>query len=263
MALSWTMDKLGPMAHTAEDCGAVLAAIAGADRDDPSAVDRPFAWPAEGPAGLKKIRLATLRGACDRVQPEVRANFERSLADLAPFAEFQEVELPDFPYGLAAGTIIDCEAAAAFEGLVTGGEIARMAAPEDRIGLQARLLIPAKDYINALRLRRLAQRKLDAWLSPFDAVVAPALAAVASPLGVDFNTYAKAWRDTDLSGGENLAGLPGICLPNGMGERGLPTSLLFVSRAFDEVKLLAIAARYQRATAWHKSHPTIDGDVAN
>ncbi len=261
MALSWTMDKLGPMARSAADCGQILAAIAGADEADPSAVDRPFVWPAENPS--TRFKLATVRGACDRVQPEVRANFERSVEALKEIADVAEIELPDYPYSPVAGTIVDCESAAAFEGLVASGDIERVTAPEDRVGLQAKLLIPAKDYINALRIRRVIQRALDAWLQPFDAAIVPALAAVANPLETDFGEYQRAWRDTDLSGGENVAGLPGVCVPNGFGERGLPTALLFVGRAFDEARLLDLASRYQQGVDWHLRRPPLDDNPAD
>lgn len=261
MALSWTMDKLGPMARSAADCGQILAAIAGADEADPSAVDRPFVWPAENPS--TRFKLATVRGACDRVQPEVRANFERSVEALKAIADVAEIELPDYPYSPVAGTIVDCESAAAFEGLVASGDIERVTAPEDRVGLQAKLLIPAKDYINALRIRRVIQRALDAWLQPFDAAIVPALAAVANPLETDFGEYQRAWRDTDLSGGENVAGLPGVCVPNGFGERGLPTALLFVGRAFDEARLLDLASRYQQGVDWHLRRPPLDDNPAD
>src|SRR5688572_10475948 len=128
MALSWTMDKLGVLARTAEDSGLVLAAIAGADPLDPTAADRPYRFPDDEPA-RPPFRLVALKGGVDNVQPEVRANFERSLNVLSRLGTIEEVRLPDLPYGTVASTLIDCEMAAAFEGLVTSGDVWEMTAP--------------------------------------------------------------------------------------------------------------------------------------
>src|SRR5262249_3686976 len=98
MALSWTMDKLGPLARTADDCGLVLAAIAGPDPLDPSAADKPYAYSPDKDGVPGPCKLALLRGATEGVQPEVRANFEQALDVLRPHAEFTEVALPDLPY---------------------------------------------------------------------------------------------------------------------------------------------------------------------
>jgi aspartyl-tRNA(Asn)/glutamyl-tRNA(Gln) amidotransferase subunit A len=256
MALSWTMDKLGPMGRTADDCGLVLAAIAGADPLDPSASGREYAYP---PADQPQppFRLAVLPGATDRVQPEIKANYEQALEVLRPLATFTEIDLADLPYGTVSGTIISCEMAAAFEGMVTSGDIWEMTAPEDRWGAHAALFIPAKDYINAQRIRRKIQQAMDALLAPFDALLAPTLATVAGPVDRPFSEYHRRWGSVSLSGAENAAGIPAVTVPNGFGERGLPTGLKFVGRAFDENRLLAVARTYQEQTDWHRRHPDV------
>src|SRR5207249_2892636 len=125
--------------------------------------------------------------------------------------------------------------------LVSTGDVWEMTAPEDRIGAHAALFIPAKDYINALRIRRKIQQAMDALLAPFDAVVVPTLSTVASPLAGDFASYHARWGGgVSIGGAENAAGIPAISVPNGFGERGLPTGLKFVGRAFEENKLIAI-----------------------
>ena len=134
MALSWTMDKLGPLARTAEDCGLVLAAIAGPDPADPSALDQRFAFP-DRSSERKRYRLGILRGTLEKTQPEVRRNFEESLHVLRDFADVEnELELPDYPYDAMASIVIDAEAASAFEPLFESGRITELTAPEDRIG---------------------------------------------------------------------------------------------------------------------------------
>jgi aspartyl-tRNA(Asn)/glutamyl-tRNA(Gln) amidotransferase subunit A len=263
MALSWSLDKLGPMCRTAADCGLVLAAIAGPDPEDPTAVDRPFVWPpeseprheAENAETPRRFRLAVLKGAAVQTQPEVRANFEQSLQVLAQHADLVEVDQPRLPAGIANATIIACEMAAAFESLVRSGDIWEMTAPEDRIGVHAALFIPAKDYINAQRVRRRAQRVMDELLAPFDALAAPALATVAPPIAVPFAEYQRGFGTGGLSALENAAGLPGLTVPNGFGERGLPTGLLLVGRAFGEQGVLEVAEYYQGQTDWHQRVP--------
>jgi aspartyl-tRNA(Asn)/glutamyl-tRNA(Gln) amidotransferase subunit A len=248
------MDKLGPMARTADDCGLVLATIAGADPLDPSASGREYAYPPADPR-QPPFRLALVRGAADRAQPEVRANYEQALDVLRPLATFTEIDLPELPYGTVSGTIISCEMAAAFEGMVTSGDIWEMTAPEDRWGAHAALFIPAKDYINAQRIRRKIQQAIDSLLAPFDALVAPTLATVAGPVDKPFSEYHRRWGSRELGGAENAAGVPAVTVPNGFGERGLPTGLKLVGRAFEENRLLAVAQAYQQRTDWHRRHP--------
>ncbi|HJR51570.1 MAG TPA: amidase, partial [Gemmatimonadales bacterium] len=175
MALSWTMDKLGPLARTSEDCGLVLAAIAGPDPADSSAMDRPFAFPDKS-AERKRYRLGVLKGTVEKTQPEVRRNFEESVRVLGDFAEIEEgLELPGYPYDEMASIVIDAEAASAFEPLFEGGRITELTAPEDRIGGYSGQVVLAKDYIRALRARRPAAAALDALLARVDAIVAPTL----------------------------------------------------------------------------------------
>lgn len=255
MALSWSMDKLGPMARTAEDCSLVLAAMAGPDPADDTAV--PLEYRHAPVAGERKFRLATLKEAARNVQPEVQANYEQSLEVLSQFASFEEVSLPDYPYSAVAGTIISCEMAAAFEGFIADGQVWELTAPEDQWGGHSGLTIPAKDYINALRIRRKLQRDLDVWIAPFDAIVSPTLTTVAGPNNRPFAEWSRGYVNSSIGAAANAAGLPGISVLNGFGQDGLPTGLQFTSRAFEEHRLLAVAQRYQQATDWHMRTPEL------
>ena len=254
MALSWTMDKLGPMCRTAGDCGLVLAAIAGKDEADPSCVDRPYTYPEADPP-RPPFKLATLKGAAENIQPEVAANYETSLAVLRDVATLEEIELPDLPYNLVPDVIISCEAAAAFEDLVTSGKIWEMTAPEDRWRIHSDLAIPATSYINALRLRAKIQRALDEVLSKYDAIVTPTLSTVAGPIDMPFGQWSRGFSSTSIGGAGNAAGVPAISIPNGFGAGDLPTGLQIVGRAFEENRVLAIAAEVQRRTEWHRRRP--------
>jgi aspartyl-tRNA(Asn)/glutamyl-tRNA(Gln) amidotransferase subunit A len=256
MALSWTMDKLGPLARTAEDCGLVLAAVAGPDPADPSALDRPFAFPARS-LERGRYRLGVLKGTLEKTQPEVRRNFDESLRLLRDFADVEEgLELPEFPYDAMAWLVINAEAASAFEPLFESGRITQLTAPEDRIGGYAGQVVLAKDYVRALRLRRPAAAALDALLARVDAVVAPTLPTVAWPIDAAFDkVYPDYPGGADIGGAANLSGVPGLFLMNGTGEGGLPTGLQLTGRALNEGVLLAIGRRYQQRTKFHRLVP--------
>jgi aspartyl-tRNA(Asn)/glutamyl-tRNA(Gln) amidotransferase subunit A len=256
MALSWTMDKLGPLGRTAEDCGLILAAIAGPDPLDPTALAGDFVAPPEA-APTRRYRIGILRGTRDKTQPEVLRNFEKSLTVLKGFADvIEDLELPDFPYAAAARVILDAESASAFEPLFESGRITELTAPEDRIGGYAGHAILAKDYLRAQRVRRPAALALDRLLSGVDAIAAPSRPTVASPLAKSWRTaYPDYPGGTNISGAANLCGVPGLFLMNGVGEAGLPTSLQFTGRALDERALLTIGMRYQERTGFHRLRP--------
>ena len=253
MALSWTMDKLGPMCRTAEDCGIVLNAIAGSDPADSTCLTLP--WSFESVPANRKFRFAVLDVASERVQPEVRANYERSLEVLRKLGTVETIALPELPYFVVASTIISCEMSAAFETFISSGDVWELTASEDRWGGFSNLVIPAKDYINALRIRSKIQHAMDGVLANYDAIVTPTLNTEAGSIAQRFSEWSRGFVCSELSGASNVAGLPGLTIPNGFGERGLPTGIEFTGRALDENTILAIACAYQKQTDWHTKHP--------
>jgi aspartyl-tRNA(Asn)/glutamyl-tRNA(Gln) amidotransferase subunit A len=253
MALCWTLDKLGPLGLTADDCGLVLDAIAGPDPHDPSAVDRPFAYDAGDTAG-RRFRFGVARGVADDAEPAVQESFAHSLETLGKIGTVEEVTLADLPYEAITRTILFAEASSAFEDLIESGGLAALTAPEDRYTAYARDAILAKDYIKALRLRGLVMREADRVLSTVDALVAPGRPATAPPLDREFRDLHRSARDPMGAIG-NAAGLPAIALPNGFSERGLPTSLQFMGRAWEENTIFAAARAYQSITDWHLRRP--------
>ncbi len=254
MTLSWTLDKIGPLARTAQDCCLILNALVGRDDRDVSSVE---AKKLVDQAYVPKFKLAVLSDAITQVQPAVKANFEDSLKVLERFSTISEIKLPDLPYGSVASLIISCEMAAAFEDLAKSGNVWEMTADEDRWGLFSALTIPAKDYINAMRIRGIIRRELDAALAPFDAVLCPTLPTVAYPVDRPWDEYRKGTAGSQIGGASNVAGVPAITIPNGFGEGGLPTAIQFCGRAFSDNRLLAIAAAYQHETIWHRKLPAI------
>ncbi|MDZ4689015.1 MAG: amidase [Planctomycetaceae bacterium] len=256
MALSWTMDKLGPMGHSIEDCGLVLAAIAGPDPLDATSLADGYRYQPENVAD-RKPRVGIIEGCLKTVEDEVRKNFEAAVEVYRQFAEVTEVKLPDLPYGAVVGTVISCEMAAAFETFIRDGQAWELTAPEDRWGGHSTLAIPAKDYINALRVRRKIQIALDELLSRFDALIAPTLATVAGPIDREFREWSRGFASSQLGVAANVAGLPGASIPIGPGARGLPTGMQLVGRTLSENRLFGVAAEYQRRTEWHRRHPEI------
>jgi aspartyl-tRNA(Asn)/glutamyl-tRNA(Gln) amidotransferase subunit A len=236
MALSWTMDKVGPLCRSASDCETVLGAIA-----DPGTGSLDEYGPTEG-----GVRIAVPEGAGEDEQESVRENFERTLETLSAFAEVERVALPDLPYAEMAGTIIDGEAAAAFDDLIESGEVHDLADPVHTLGSYRASTVLARDYINANRVRAVAQRELDALLTEYDALVTPARSSVASRVGESMGEFFGEFATPPVNAAANVTGLPGVTVPNGTGEEGLPTGIEFVGRAWGESAVLAVACAYER-----------------
>jgi aspartyl-tRNA(Asn)/glutamyl-tRNA(Gln) amidotransferase subunit A len=257
MALSWSLDKVGPLGLTADDCGLVLEAIAGADPLDPSAEDRPFRYAAEDPPD-RRFRFGVLRAAVDVADADVRARFEEALEALRAIGTVEDVAMPPFPYEAITRTILFAEASSALEGLVESGALAELTAPEDRYALYARDAILAKAYIKALRLRAVVAREVGRVLEPLDAIVAPGRFTVASRLDEPFRSAFGGTASDPMGAIGNAAGLPAVAVPDGFGDRGLPTSLQFVGPQWSENTILAAARAYQGRTDWHRHHPPVD-----
>lgn len=253
MVLSWTLDKLGPLCLTADDCGIVLEAIAGEDSDDPSTTDRPYRYDIYASAG-RRFKLAALKNVTEGMQAEVSANFERALRTLEDVADIEEFEFPEMPYEAVTRTILNAESASAFEDFIESGAVAGLTAPECHHP-HARLMIPAQDYIRALRIRGRVARIADEAMAGYDAIVAPTRAVTATPIDQDFRGVVAGTARDAMGAVGNSAGLPAISVPNGFSDEGLPTGIQFMGRAFDENRILAVARAYQSLTDWHTQHP--------
>ena len=255
MALSWTMDKIGPMARSAEDCGIALEAIARPHPADPLLDPRPFRLRSEGPPP-KGWRLCVIRGSAESDQPGVTANFQEALRQLEAVGSIEEHELPEFPYLEIAQTIAFSEAGAAFTELRANPALAvALAAPESRGSPFALPAISAISYINALRLRQQMHGVLADWFASFDAIVSPTLKVVAPPLGTQLSEYYAGNRRLEVTMAACLLGWPALTVPNGFGERGLPTGLQFLAPPDGENTVLNLAQWYQQQTDWHRPHP--------
>jgi aspartyl-tRNA(Asn)/glutamyl-tRNA(Gln) amidotransferase subunit A len=261
MALSWTLDKLGPMCRSADDCGLVLAALAGRDPLDPSTVARPFRYP-EDPKKRprdQRFRIGVIKDATEGAQPAVRRNFENAVEVLRKIGNVVEgVVFPDLAYGPVVSTVISAEAASAFRELLDSGRARELRALRDRWGGYAGSVILAADYLDAMRTRRRIRTELDALYARYDALVAPSRSTVAYPIGEDFQrAYPGFGGGLAIIPAGNLAGQPAISVPSGFGPNNLPTGIQFTGRAWSEARLLTLAHAYQQATDWHRRRPPV------
>ncbi len=261
MALSYTMDKLGPMARSAEDCGLILDAISGEDPQDAttSALSR---FKHGKPRGIKGMRLGVVRpdyhsgDTHGKAQSETETAFEGALGVLTGLgAVLSDAALPDIPMSEAAGTIISVEGAAAFETVIRDQtRLAKLVDDEQQGGLLAGLVIPGVDYLRSQRIRTAAQRAMADFMTHYDALVAPGMLQVSLPLSESLDDYFVG-SDKGLSGMGNLCGLPALCVPMGFGPGHLPLGLQFVGTAYDEETLLSLGIAYQGLTDWHRQRP--------
>ena len=292
MALSWSMDKLGPICRSVEDCALVLSAIHGPDGKDRTVKNAAFNWDAE--LNWKKLRVGYLKTDFERTpqpqedaqkeEPAVseeekkkreeqrkrreafqeRAKYDRRYSEAA-LAKLQEMdvaliplEIPKFPYDPMV-TMLTAEAAAAFDELTRSGRdklLTAQSADDWPNTFRCARFIPAVEYIQASRARRLA---MDAVAKVFDTVD-----VIVAPTGSEQLVIT------------NLTGHPALILPNGfrgddapkppaedngeednIGGPGTPVSLTFLGNLYRETELLAFARAYQEATGFHRKHPTL------
>ncbi|HET7224643.1 MAG TPA: amidase [Candidatus Eisenbacteria bacterium] len=259
MALSWTLDKLGPMGRTADDCAIVLAAMAGHDPNDPSSSTRGFHWQRPTDTPGKPVRVGVPKGVVEKVQPAVRDNFEAGLKALDGAIEVtRDVEWPDFPWGPVVGSIVGAEGAAAFLELIESGKVNDLTCPADKTGGYSALVYPAVEYLQAMRLRRPMKAAVAKLYERFDVLAAPGRASVAPPIDKKFqDAYPGVAGGPPLIAAGNICGLPALCVPDGFGDNGLPTSMQFMGPAFSEGTLARLGHAYQQKTDWHTRRPPV------
>ncbi|MDE0745209.1 MAG: amidase [SAR202 cluster bacterium] len=253
MALSWSLDKIGPLCLSADDCGIVLNEIAGPDSKDPSSSDKPYEYSVD--SSQRKFKLAVLASASTNIDEEVAGNFEESLVTLSQFCEIEEINFPDYPYEAITRTIMLAESGAIFEEFSNSGTAALLTAPEDKYGPYARTAVLAKDYLKALRLRDEISQKIDPIMSKYDAVCGPTRGTPASNLEDEFRGAIRGNTRDTLGALGNSIGLPAISVPNGFTKANLPTGIQFVGQVYAENSVLNLANRFQQQTDWHLKHP--------
>jgi len=239
MALSWSMDKIGPICRTVEDCALVFDAIRGPDGIDQTVVDLPFNYRPD--LKLRDLRVGYLKQDFDK-DYDNKANDAAVLAKLRELgAELVPLELPDYPVN-DLSIILSAEAAAAFDDLTRSGKDDLMVRQIKNAWpnvFRTSRFIPAVEYIQANRLRYRLIQDMASLMSQVDVYVAPSLEG-----------------DNLLL--TNLTGHPCVVVPNGFNDKGSPTSITFSGTLYGEATLLAVAKRYQDATEFHRKHPLLN-----
>ncbi|NOX38730.1 MAG: amidase [Calditrichaeota bacterium] len=237
MALSWSMDKIGPIARTVEDCAIVFDAIRGPDGLDQTVRDLPFNYTPE--IDLSQLRMGYLKSAFERDTAHQAQN-QAVLETLQKLgAQLIPIELPELPiYPLSF--ILSAEAAAAFDELTRSNRdtlLVRQIRNAWPNVFRAARFIPAVEYIQANRIRYLLIQEMKKLFDSIDVYVTPSFGP---------NLLLT-----------NLTGHPCVVVPNGFDETGHPTSISFIGDLYDEATVLAVAKKYQDATDFHKQYPPL------
>jgi Asp-tRNA(Asn)/Glu-tRNA(Gln) amidotransferase A subunit family amidase len=236
MALSWSMDKVGPITRSVEDAAMVFNAIHGPDGKDQTLMDLPFNY--HDNPDLSQLKIGYVQSAFERDYYN-KSRDSLTLAKLRDLgAELIPIELPDYPTG-ALSFLLTAEGAAAFDQLTRSNHDDQMVRQGQNAWpnlFRAARFIPAVEYIQANRARQVLIQKMDSVMQKVDVYMSP--------------TYGG--NNLLLT---NLTGHPSVVLPNGFTDDGQPTSITFMGRLFDEGTLLGVAQKYQEATNFNNQHP--------
>lgn len=236
MALSWSMDKVGPICRTVDDLALVFSAIQGPDGIDQTVVDRPFSYDPQ--LDLGELRIGYTKELFDE-EYDSRENDLATLDTLRSLGvKLIPVSTPDLPIEPMA-IILEAEAAASFDELTRSGQDSMMVRQIKNAWpnvFRAARFIPAIEYIQANRLRTMVMADMGKVMSAVDVYVAPSFGG----------------NNLLLT---NLTGHPCVVVPNGFTEDGSPTSISFIGRPFGEAAALAVARAYQQASGFYLKHP--------
>ena len=259
MALAFSMDKIGPLARSAEDCGLVLAAIAGHDPLDPGSLPAPEAAfhfttrAASGKPG-KPLRIGWLSYQDKFMTPAVKSALDAAAATLKKAGmTVTEAQLPEGPWEAAGNVVVSVEGAAAFSTLIESGHVAELSDPVGRIGGYINQQISASDFMRAMRVRGVLQRKMEAVFDQFDILATATIPTTASKLEANLETEFNVPDPLGAIG--NLCGFPAISVPCGFSDDKLPVGIQFVGPPLHEGIVLKVAQNFQGITDWHKRRP--------
>ena len=259
MALAPSMDKIGPLARSAEDCAHVFAAIAGHDPKDRSTLPLDKAAFTYSPSMELKgraLKIGWLTNAWKKHESGVS-----KAADAAEkvvkkyFPSVKNAKLPEGPFEDAGSIIVAVEGAASFRSLIRSGRVSELTDPLGQIAGYVNEQYSGADYQLALRVREILQKKMDELYDSFDVLVSMPQPVTATPLQANLETDLS-FADP-LGGIGNLCGLPALSVPCGFTEKNLPVGLQFMARAGDDAAVIQAARTFQLHTDWHRRHPKI------
>jgi Asp-tRNA(Asn)/Glu-tRNA(Gln) amidotransferase A subunit family amidase len=250
MGLSWTMDKIGPICRSVEDTALVLNAMYGPDGHDVTTIDAPFDWNPAAP--LSSLKIGYLKSEFERTggfgqqaSPETIAARKKIYEDVFAAlkkagAKIEEAELPQMN-AQPLTVILNAEAAAAFDDITRDGRVAQLSGQANQDwpnSFRTSRVIPAVEYIRAMRERTLLQQNFHAFMEKWDVLIVP--------------TGTATLQIT------NLTGHPQVAVPCGFLNGNNPQSVIFTGRLYEEGTALRVAHAFEQATEWHKMHPKVD-----
>jgi Asp-tRNA(Asn)/Glu-tRNA(Gln) amidotransferase A subunit family amidase len=238
MSLSWSMDKVGPMARSAEDCAIVYSMITGKDAKDPTTTDYPNGFEPE--KDIKSLRIGYLKKDIEKDTSKSKANLEKAITTFKNMGlTLTEVELlEDVPYS-SFDIILRAEAGAFFDNLVRSGDVDQMVEQDQKSranSLRQARFIPAVEYLQANRHRQVLIEKMETIMKEYDILISP--------------TFGN--RQLVIT---NLTGHPVISIPTGLDEEKHPTSITLVGNLYDEANILLLAKAFQENTEFDEMHP--------
>jgi aspartyl-tRNA(Asn)/glutamyl-tRNA(Gln) amidotransferase subunit A len=269
MAISYSMDKLGPMARTADDCALVLNVLAGhdpLDHDSMSSSAPAFVYQDTDPAQNTPLRIGRLTNVYGKPDPDAdKAVDEACRIFEKAGATVESCEFPDGPFEEAAELTILMEAASSFGQLIHSGKCKELTDPQGRVNGYASEQFSVTDYLHVQRVRPMLQRTADAMFDRYSVLISPAQPTAAQPLRAkdpDDPAASKASKKFHLDrrapdGVSSLCGLPAISVPCGFSKGHLPYGMQIMGRALNDAVVLRAGRLYQAHTEWHLQHPSL------
>jgi aspartyl-tRNA(Asn)/glutamyl-tRNA(Gln) amidotransferase subunit A len=259
MALAPSLDKIGPLARSAEDCARIFAVLAGHDPKDRSTlpVDKAaFTYSPSMELAARSLKIGWVTNAWKSLDPAVAKAAdaaEKSLRRIFP--SIKRTALPAGPWDDAANITMAVEGAASFRDLIRSGKVADLADPLCQINGYINESYSAADYVLAQRLREILQRKMTTVFDTFDILAAPTLPIPATTINTNLEDVLS-YPDAMGSIG-NLCGLPAISVPCGFTDKHLPVAVQFLAKAGDDFAAIVAARTWQVNTDWHRRHPRL------
>jgi aspartyl-tRNA(Asn)/glutamyl-tRNA(Gln) amidotransferase subunit A len=259
MALAPSMDKIGPMARSAEDCARIFAVLAGHDPKDRSTlpVDKAaFTYSPSMELKARALKIGWVSNAWKSMEPgvaKVADATEKSLRKVFP--SVKHVTLPPAPYDDAATVTMEVECVTSFRELIRSGRVSELADPLCQINGYVNEQFSGADYVLAQRVREIVQRKMTDLFDSFDVLATVTLPVAATAIDANIET-ALSFPDAMGAIG-NLCGLPAMSVPCGFTEKHLPVGLQFVAKAGDDFATILAARTFQSKTDWHRKHPRL------
>jgi aspartyl-tRNA(Asn)/glutamyl-tRNA(Gln) amidotransferase subunit A len=255
MALSWTLDKLGPLGRTARDVEVVYRVLAGHDPDDPYSSAEPLGAESD-PERARRLRVGFLRLDFKKAgNPAVERAYLKAIDDFSSAGvRAEEVTLPDLPFEATTAIILTSEVATAYEELQRDDRVRQLSSQGAPLAFVTAHAVRGADYVKAQRIRTICQRAMADRFRDYDVILYPTEMHTAFGFDQDFSDIP--WSDP-AGGAGNLCGLPAVSVPCGFADDGLPAGLAFLASAFEESKAVSLARLYQSITSWHTRRPPI------